>query len=103
MERYLEDGKLEIDNNLVENAIRPVAIGRKNYLFAGSPQGAEWAAIIYTLLSSAANCGHNPSKYLKDVLLRLPDQPLNDLDEVLPLNWKPLKEGMATGTLKQGA
>ena len=102
MERYLEDGKLEIDNNLVENAIRPVAIGRKNYLFAGSPEGAEWAAIIYTLLSSAANCGHNPSEYLKDILLRLPDQPLNYLDELLPLNWEPLKEGMAKGTLKQG-
>ncbi len=102
MERYLEDGKLEIDNNLVENAIRPVAIGRKNYLFAGSPEGAEWAAIIYTLLSSAANCGHNPSEYLKDILLRLPDQPLSCLDELLPPNWEPLKEGMARGTLKQG-
>lgn len=100
MERYLEDGKLEIDNNLVENAIRPVAIGRKNYLFAGSPKGAEWAAILYTLLSSAANCGHNPSEYLKDILLRLPDQPLNYLDELLPANWKPLQVGMAKGTLR---
>lgn len=99
MERYLEDGKLEIDNNLVENAIRPVAIGRKNYLFAGSPQGAEWAAILYSLLSSAANCGHNPSDYLKDVLLRLPDQPLNYLDELLPPNWKPQQDGMAVGTV----
>lgn len=103
MERYLHDGKLEIDNNLVENAIRPVAIGRKNYLFAGSPQGAEWAAIIYSLLASAANCGHNPAEYLKDVLLRLPDQPLNYLDELLPSNWKPQIEGMAQGSLKQGA
>ena len=99
MERYLEDGKLEIDNNLVENAIRPVAIGRKNYLFAGSPQGAEWAAILYSLLSSAANCGHNPSEYLKDILLRLPDQPLNYLDELLPTNWAPQQDGMAKGTL----
>lgn len=102
MERYLEDGKLEIDNNLVENAIRPVAIGRKNYLFAGSPQGAEWAAIIYSLLASAANCGHHPSEYLKDILLRLPDQPLNCLDELLPSNWEPLTEGMAQGSLKHG-
>lgn len=100
MERYLDDGKLEIDNNLVENAIRPVAIGRKNYLFAGSPQGAEWAAIIYSLLSSAVNCGHNPSQYLKDILLRLPDQPLNYLDELLPVHWEPQEEGMAKGTLK---
>lgn len=103
MERYLEDGKLEIDNNLVENAIRPVAIGRKNYLFAGSPQGAEWAAIIYSLLASAANCGHNPAEYLKDILLRLPDQPLSYLDELLPINWKPQQEGMAQGSIKQGA
>lgn len=102
MEPYLENGKLEIDNNLVENVIRPVAIGRKNYLFAGSPQGAEWAAILYTLLSSAANCGHDPSKYLKDILLRLPDQPLNCLDELLAHNWEPLKEGLAQGTLLPG-
>jgi len=98
MERYLDDGVLEIDNNLVENAIRPVAIGRKNYLFAGSPQGAKWAAIIYSLLASAANCGHNPSEYLKDVLMRLPDQPMNYLDELLPVNWKPQTDGMAKGT-----
>ena len=100
MQRYLEDGKLEIDNNLVENAIRPVAIGRKNYLFAGSPQGAEWAAIIYSLLASAVNCGHNPNEYLKDVLLRLPDQPLSYLDDLLPGNWKPIEEGMAKGRIK---
>lgn len=102
MERYLEDGKLEIDNNLVENAIRPVAIGRKNYLFAGSPQGAEWAAILYTLLASAANCGHNPEHYLKDVLMRLPDQPMNCLDELLPAHWQPQQVGMAQGMLKEG-
>lgn len=101
MERYVEDGKLEIDNNLVENAIRPVAIGRKNYLFAGSPLGAEWAAIIYSLLSSAVNSGHNPWEYLKDVLLRLPDQPLSYLDELLPPNWEPQKEGMAIGSPRQ--
>lgn len=94
MERYLEDGKLEIDNNLVENAIRPVAVGRKNYLFAGSHEGAGWAAIIYSLLSSASSCGHNPFEYLKDVLQRLPDQPLGHLDELLPVNWKPLEEGV---------
>jgi hypothetical protein len=100
IERYLEDGKLEIDNNLVENAIRPVAIGRKNYLFAGSPEGARWAAIIYSLVSSAANCGHNPLEYFKDVLQRLPDQPLTFLDELLPANWKPLEEGMTKITVE---
>jgi hypothetical protein len=78
----------------VENAIRPVALGRKNYLFAGSHEAAGWAAVIYSLLSSASNCGHNPFEYLKDVLQRLPDQPLSALDELLPLHWKPLSEGM---------
>ncbi len=97
IERYLEDGKVENDNNLVENAIRPVAIGRKNYLFAGSEEGARWAATIYSLVASAANCGHNPFEYLKDVLQRLPDQPLSCLDELLPMNWKPLEQGMARG------
>lgn len=94
LESYLSNGKLEIDNNLVENAIRPVALGRKNYLFAGSHEAAGWAAVIYSLLSSASNCGHNPFEYLKDVLQRLPDQPLSALDELLPLHWKPLSEGM---------
>ena len=97
VERYLADGKLEIDNNLVENAIRPVAIGRKNYLFAGSEEGANWAATVYSLVASAVNCGHNPFEYLKDVLQRLPDQPITHLDELLPNNWKPLQEGMAWG------
>ena len=97
VKRYLQDGKLEIDNNLVENAIRPVAIGRKNYLFCGSEQGAQWAALIYSLLASASNCGHNPLEYLKDVLQRLPDQPITHLDELLPTNWIPLQEGMARG------
>lgn len=89
--RYLDDGQLEIDNNLVENAIRPVALGRKNYLFAGSHEGAKWAAVLYSLISSAANCGHNPYEYLRDVLQRLPDQPLSCLDELLPPNWVPVK------------
>ena len=97
VERYLEDGKLEIDNNLVENAIRPVAIGRKNYLFCGSEQGAHWAATIYSLVASAANCGHNPFEYLKDVLQRLPDQPITQLKELLPNHWQPLQQGMARG------
>lgn len=91
VKRYLDDGQLEIDNNLVENAIRPVALGRKNYLFAGSHEGAKWAAVLYSLISSAANCGHNPFEYLRDVLQRLPDQPLSHLDELLPPNWVPAK------------
>ena len=73
MVRYLEDGSLEIDNNLVENAILVIAMGRKNYLFAGSRQGAEWAAMIYTFVASAIRHGHEPIQYLTDVLQRIGD------------------------------
>jgi len=89
MERYLEDGLIEIDNNLVENAIRPVALGRKNYLFAGSEQGAKWGAMIYTLLSSTMRNGHEPLAYLSDVLRRLPTTKISQLPELFPCNWKP--------------
>jgi len=88
-ERYLDDGQIEIDNNWVENAIRPIAIGRKNYLFAGSEKGAHWAAIFYTLLGSAIKHGHNPLDYLSDVLRRLPDTKLSQLHQFFPNNWKP--------------
>ena len=85
---YLEDGRLEIDNNPVENAIRPVALGRKNYLFAGSHAGAQRAAIVYSLLGSCKLQGINAIEYLQDVLQRLPDQPINQLKELLPPFWK---------------
>jgi len=86
-ERYLHDGQVEIDNNLVENAIRIVALGRKNYLFAGSEEGAKWGAMIYTLLGSALNQGHNPLEYLTDILRRLPDTKMSNLTPLLPANW----------------
>ena len=86
--RYLDDGNIEIDNNGVENSIRPVAIGRKNYLFAGSEAGAQWAAIFYTLLGSALRHGHNPIEYLTDVLHRLPDTKINELEQFYPNLWK---------------
>ena len=89
IERYLTDGTVEIDNNLVENAIRPVALGRKNYLFAGSEQGAKWGAMIYTFLASATRHGHNPLEYLADVLRRLPDTKKSKLHELFPANWSP--------------
>jgi transposase len=85
---YLEDGRLEIDNNPVENTIRPVALGRKNYLFAGSHAGAVRAATIYSLLGSCKLHGITPNDYLMDVLQRLPDLPVNGLKELLPPYWK---------------
>lgn len=89
LERYVKDGQLEIDNNLVENAIRPVAIGRKNYLFAGSPTGAKWGAIIYTLVASAIRHGINPMDYLADVLKRIPHTRPSQYHTLFPCNWQP--------------
>ncbi|MEQ9385135.1 MAG: IS66 family transposase [Imperialibacter sp.] len=88
---YLNDGRLEIDNNLIENSIRPVALGRKNYLFAGSHSGAKKAAMVYSLLGSCKLQDINPYDYLKDVLERLPEHPVNRLHELLPPNWIPKK------------
>jgi hypothetical protein len=86
---YLHNGRLEIDNNLIENAIRPVALGRKNYLFAGSHSGARRAAMVCSLLGSCKLQNINPYEYLLDVLQRLPEQPINRLAELLPPLWKP--------------
>lgn len=85
---YLHNGRLEIDNNLIENSIRPVALGRKNYLFAGSHAGAQRAAMAYSLLGSCKLQEINPYEYLQDVLQRLPEQPINRLAELLPPLWK---------------
>lgn len=88
LERYISDGRFEIDNNLIENAIRPVALGRKNYLFAGSHEGARRAALIYSLVSTAKQHGVEPFAYLKDVLSRIADSPHRHVDQLLPQNWK---------------
>jgi len=87
LEAYTRDGRLEIDNNLVENAIRPVALGRKNYLFAGSHEGAKRAAIIYSLVATAKLHNVEPFAYLKDVLTRISAHPHHKLAELLPQNW----------------
>ena len=81
---YTRDGRLSIDNNLIENSIRPVALGRKNYLFAGSHDGAERAAMIYSFLATCKINDINPQHWLKDTLTRLPDYPANRLHELLP-------------------
>lgn len=86
---YTTDGMLCIDNNPVENSIRPIAIGRKNYLFAGSHNAAQESAMIYSLLGTCKMHGINPWEWLKDVLTRLPDHPINKIKELLPHNGKP--------------
>lgn len=84
---YLHDGRIEIDNNLVENAIRPTAIGKKNYLFFGHPEAGERSAIIYTLLENCKLEGINPQEYLHDVLTRRLTTPLDQLAQLTPANW----------------
>lgn len=87
--RYVDDGRLEISNNAAENAIRPLALGRKNWLFAGSDSGGDRAAIFYTLIRTAHLNGHDPEAYLRDVLTRIGAHPVNRLDELLPWNLTP--------------
>jgi transposase len=84
--RYLDDGTIEIDNNAAERALRVVALGRKNYLFAGSNAGGERAAAIYSLLGTAKLNGINPERYLRYVLTRIADHPVNRIAELLPWN-----------------
>lgn len=87
---YVQEARLQIDNNLVENAIRPVAIGRKNFLFAGSREGAERAAMIYSIVGSCIKHGINPNEYICDILNRLPTIGQDQIQELLPGRWKPL-------------
>ena len=82
--RYCDDGRIEIDNNAAERALRCVALGRKNYLFAGSDAGGERAAAIYSLLGTAKLNGHNPEAFLREVLTRIADHPINQINELLP-------------------
>jgi transposase len=84
---YLSDGRVEIDNNLVENAIRPTALGKKNWLFVGEADAGERAAIIYTLIESCRRRGIDPYAYLKDVLTRLPKMTNHQIPEVTPSAW----------------
>jgi len=87
--RYTTDGRLEMTNNAVERAIRPLALTRKNYLFAGSDSGGIRAAAMYTLIESAKMNRLDPEAYLRDVLARVADHPINRIGELLPWNWKP--------------
>jgi len=84
--RYLDDGSLEISNNAAERSIRPLALGRKNYLFAGSDSGGVRAAAAYTLIETAKLNGLDPEAYLRDILGRIADHPINRIAELLPWN-----------------
>ena len=87
--RFIDDGELPIDNNWVENQIRPIALGRNNWLFAGSLRAGKRAAAVMSLVHSARLNGHDPYAYLRDVLERLPTQPASRIADLLPHRWQP--------------
>ena len=87
--RFLDDGALPIDNNWVENRIRPIALGRSNWLFAGSLRAGKRAAAVMSLIQSARLNGHDPYRYLRDVLERLPAHPASRIGDLLPHRWAP--------------
>ena len=87
--QFVDDGRLPVDNNHIENQIRPVAIGRSNWLFDGSLRAGQRAAAIMSLIQSASLNGHDPYAYLKDVLTRLPTQRASQIEELVPHRWQP--------------
>lgn len=88
--RYTEDGSWEIDNNWIENSVRPVTLGRKNYMFAGSHDGAKRAAMMYSFMGTCKLQNVEPYAWLKDVLTKIPDQSIQNLEELLP-GYQPKK------------
>jgi hypothetical protein len=86
---YTTDGDLNIDNNAAENALRRVALGRKNWLFAGSDNGGHTAATLFSLIATCQRHRVEPFAYLRDVLTRIPATPVTELDQFLPDRWTP--------------
>lgn len=93
--RYISDGRLEMTNNTAERAIRPLVLGRKNYLFAGSDSGGVRAAKMYTIIETAKLNGLDPEAYLRDLFARIADHPINRIDELLPWAWKAVADKLA--------
>ena len=96
--RYTDDGLLEIDNSAAERALRAVALGRKNYLFAGSDCGGERAAAIYSLIGTAKLNGLDPELYLRTVLAQIADHPISRIEELLPWNLAPSLQAQSSQT-----
>jgi transposase len=93
--RYVADGRLEIDNNLCENAIRPTAIGKKNFLFIGHPEAGQRSAVIYSVLGSCRRLGINPAEYLQDLFERLPKAKTSEIKALTPAAWLKAKRDKA--------
>ncbi len=93
---FVKDGRVAIENNAAERAVRPVAVGRRNWLFAGSPEGGKRAAILYSLVETCRRLEIEPFKYLRDVLSRITTHPHRLLHELTPAGWKRAKEAAAT-------
>lgn len=89
---YVRDGRLAIDNNLVENAIRPTAVGKKNWLFIGHPEAGWRSAVLYTILGSCRRAGIDPWEYLQDVLKRLPSMKMSEVKSIVPTAWAKAKK-----------
>jgi hypothetical protein len=89
---YLADGRFEIDNNLIENDIRPTAVGRKRWLFIGHPDAGWRSAVAYSIVVSCRRRGINPQDYLTDVLRRLPTAKITEIDALTPAHWKPARD-----------
>ncbi len=103
LSRYLEDGRLQIDNNAMERDLRPIAIGRKNWIQVGSLEGGERAAVFFTLVSSCKGIGVDPFEYLRDVIERIPTHPNRRLHELTPIAWKAAREQAAQERLAEAA
>ena len=98
LKRYTDNGILDIDNNRAERALRRVAVGRKNWLFAGSDEGGRRAAIVYSMIASCALLKINPYEYLHDVLSRLPSVPPGELATLTPQAWKLTRDAASAAT-----
>jgi transposase len=95
LSRYVGHGRAEIDNNWCENAIRPTALGKKNFLFIGHPQAGWRSAVIYSVLGSCRRLGIDPHEYLRDVLRRLPDMKITEIEQITPAAWAKAKKAAA--------
>ena len=90
--RFLDDGRICLSNNAAERALRGIAVGRRNWTFCGSNSGGHRAAVLYTMIKSAKLSRVDPKAWLADVLARIADHPLHQIDALLPWNWKTARE-----------